>query len=91
MMINKILEISCPILTKPINKLIEKEENRKYNIYLHQIRILKKDPEEAIRIAESSGPTIYEIYAKRIIRLINIIIILIVINAIVQILLIILD
>lgn len=90
-MVYKFLEILYSIITKPINKLIEKEENRKYNIYLHQIRILKKDPEEAIRIAESSGPSIYEIYAKRIIRLINIIIILIIINAIVQILLIILN
>ena len=90
-MINKILEISYSIITKPINKLIEKEENRKYNIYLHQIRVLQKDPEEAIRIAESSEPTIYEIYAKRIIRLINIVIILIIINAIVQLLLIILN
>lgn len=91
MMINKILEISYSIITKPINKLIEKEENRKYNIYLYQIRVLKKDPEEAIKIAESSGPTIYEIYAKRIIRLINIIIVLIIINSIIQILIIILD
>lgn len=90
-MVYKFLELLYSIITKPINMLIEKEENRKYNIYLHQIRVLKKDPEEAIKIAESSGPTIYEIYAKRIIRLINIIIILIIINSIIQILLIISD